>query len=69
MMSMLRPNRDPCIAVEILKAGVGISGDAQKLRRDYTLGCAGLVNLASYANQRLPPAERQKWSLAGEPKP
>ena len=66
MTLTLRPNRDPCITAEVLKAGVGISGDAQKLVRDYTLGCAGLVDLASYANQRLLLAERQKWSLGGE---
>ena len=44
---------------------MGISGDAQKLGRDYGLGCGGVVDISAAANERLPPPERQKWSLAG----
>ena len=51
--------------VEVVKAGVGISGDAQKLARDYGLRCGGLADLSEGANARLPPAQARRWSLAG----
>ena len=47
------------------KAGVGISGDSQKLMRDYGVACGGLVDLADMANERLEPGLVQRWSLAG----
>lgn len=47
------------------KAGVGISGDSQKLMRDYGVACGGLVDLADMANDRLEPGLVQRWSLAG----
>ena len=54
----------------IRKAGVGISGDAQKLMRDFGLQCEGLVDLSEEANLRLchPASGRapEKWSLASE---
>ncbi|KAK9832852.1 hypothetical protein WJX81_007824 [Elliptochloris bilobata] len=52
---------------DLAKAGVGISGDAQKLARDYPgLACAGAVCLSELANQRLSSASRppERWSLA-----
>ena len=47
------------------KAGVGISGDSQKLMRDFGVACSGLVDLADMANERLEPGLVQRWSLAG----
>ena len=55
---------------DIRKAGVGISGDAQKLMRDFGLQCAGLVDLSEEANLRMCSASSdtmpEKWSLASE---
>ena len=52
----------------IAKAGVGCSGDAQKLMRDFGLAMAGGVDLSEEANLRLcgPGAQRmpEKWSLS-----
>ena len=49
--------------------GVGISGDAHKLQRDFGVQCAGLVCLSEEANMRLCSDTNgrmtQKWSLAG----
>lgn len=59
-------NELPGRHAEVVKAGVGIGGDAQKLERDHGLGCGGLADLSAAANDRLPPAEHQKWSLAGD---
>lgn len=53
----------------LAKAGVGISGDAQKLARDFNgLACAGAVCLSDMANKRLSDAGRlpERWSLASE---
>ena len=51
------------------KIGVGISGDAHKLQRDFGVQCAGLVCLSEEANARLCNWTNgrmpQKWSLAG----
>ncbi|KAK9829092.1 hypothetical protein WJX72_003852 [[Myrmecia] bisecta] len=53
----------------LLKVGVGISGDAQKLMRDFGQDCNGLVDLSEDANARLCGVGStrcpQKWSLAG----
>lgn len=58
-----------CLLQEIKKVGVGISGDAHKLQRDFGVPCAGLICLSDEANVRLcSPANGrapQKWSLAG----
>lgn len=56
---------------DICKAGVGISGDAHKLARDYGIQVDGLLCLSEQANLRLPgpdgkPCLPQRWSLAGE---
>ncbi len=51
--------------LQVGKAGVGISGDSQKLMRDYGVACGGLVDLADMANERLEPGLVQRWSLAG----
>ncbi len=55
---------------DVKKAGVGISGDAQKLMRDFGLQCAGLVDLSEEANLRMCSASSdtmpEKWSLASE---
>ena len=48
----------------VLKAGVGIRGDALKLGRDYGIQVEGLVCLADAAHLRLPGLP-QRWSLAG----
>lgn len=49
--------------------GVGISGDAHKLHRDFGVQCVGLVCLSEAANVRLCSFANgrmsQKWSLAG----
>ena len=49
---------------------MGISGDAQKLMRDFGLQCDGLVDLSEEANLRVchPGSGRtpEKWSLASE---
>lgn len=55
---------------DILKAGVGIHGDAIKLATDYGIEVKGLVCLAEQANMRLkgPGGDRivpQGWSLKG----
>ena len=54
---------------EIKKIGVGISGDAHKLHRDFGVQCVGLVCLSEEANVRLCSSANgrmpQKWSLAG----
>lgn len=51
------------------KIGVGISGDAHKLHRDFGMQCVGLVCLSEEANVRLCSSANgrmpQKWSLAG----
>lgn len=52
-----------------MKAGVGISGDAQKLMRDFGLQCQGLVDLSEEANLRMCHAASGKWSLASEHSP
>lgn len=49
-----------------LKAGVGISGDAQKLFRDFGLEMGGLVDLSEEANLRLADPDTSRWSLAGD---
>ncbi|KAK9917730.1 hypothetical protein WJX75_007618 [Coccomyxa subellipsoidea] len=53
---------------EVRKAGVGCSGDAQKLMRDFGVACKGMVDLSEEANLRLcgPGSSRlpEKWSLA-----
>ncbi|EIE27670.1 ribonuclease H-like protein [Coccomyxa subellipsoidea C-169] len=53
---------------ELKKAGVGCCGDAQKLMRDFSVACEGMVDLSEEANLRLcgPSSARQpeKWSLA-----
>ncbi len=53
---------------ELKKAGVGCCGDAQKLMRDFSVACEGMVDLSEEANLRLcgPGSARQpeKWSLA-----
>ena len=58
---------------DVRKAGVGISGDAQKLMRDFGLQCAGLVDLSEEANLRMCSASfgttPEKWSLASESSP
>ena len=58
---------------DVKKAGVGISGDAQKLMRDFGLQCAGLVDLSEETNLRLRSAPSgavpEKWSLASKPPP
>ncbi|CAK0738070.1 hypothetical protein CVIRNUC_000989 [Coccomyxa viridis] len=55
-------------SADVKKAGVGISGDAQKLMRDFGLQCAGLVDLSEEANLRMCSASSdtmpEKWSLA-----
>ncbi|KAL0047414.1 hypothetical protein WJX82_002778 [Trebouxia sp. C0006] len=54
---------------EMKKIGVGISGDAHKLHRDFGVQCVGLVCLSEEANVRLCSSANgrmpQKWSLAG----
>ncbi len=51
----------------LAKAGVGVTGDVQKLARDFPgLACAGAVCLSNLANQRLP-SQPERWSLAREP--
>lgn len=54
---------------EMKKIGVGISGDAHKLHRDFGVQCVGLVCLSEAANVRLCSSANgrmsQKWSLAG----
>lgn len=56
---------------DIAKAGVGSSGDAQKLMRDFGVACAGMVDLSEEANLRLcgPGSVRlpEKWSLSRAP--
>ena len=57
---------------DVRKAGVGISGDAQKLMRDFGLQCAGLVDLSEEANLRMCASSDtmpEKWSLASESPP
>ena len=58
---------------DVKKAGVGISGDGQKLMRDFGLQCAGLVDLSEEANLRMcsnpSGAMPEKWSLASESPP
>ena len=58
---------------DVKKAGVGISGDAQKLMRDFGLQCAGLVDLSEEANSRTCSAASgavpEKWSLASKQPP
>lgn len=53
----------------VKKIGVGISGDAHKLQRDFGVQCAGLICLSEEANARLCNWSNgrmpQKWSLAG----
>ncbi len=55
---------------EMKKIGVGISGDAHKLHRDFGVQCVGLVCLSEEANVRLCSSANgrmpQKWSLAGK---
>ena len=52
---------------------MGISGDAQKLMRDFGLQCAGLIDLSEEANLRMcstsPDTMPEKWSLASESPP
>eukprot|EP00884_Botryococcus_braunii_P005842 jgi/Botrbrau1/15259/Bobra.0382s0001.1 len=52
---------------ELLKVGVGILQDAQKLWRDYGVECNGLCCLSEEANLRLASSlsSFSKWSLAG----
>ncbi|KAL0037504.1 hypothetical protein WJX77_000402 [Trebouxia sp. C0004] len=54
---------------KIKKIGVGISGDAHKLHRDFGVQCVSLVCLSEEANVRLCSSGNgrmpQKWSLAG----
>ena len=70
IMSSFNPMLQPqtCPARQgLAKAGVGITGDMQKLARDFPgLDCASAVCLSSLANQRLnvPP---ERWSLARTP--
>ena len=49
---------------------MGISGDAQKLMRDFGLQCDGVVDLSEEANLRMcrPGSGRtpEKWGLASE---
>ncbi|GAQ88863.1 Werner syndrome-like exonuclease [Klebsormidium nitens] len=46
------------------KAGAGIYGDAQKLRRDFGVSMGGLRDLSDLANERLQPKDGpRKWSL------
>jgi hypothetical protein len=57
----------PAVLQEILKVGVGIVGDAQKLMRDFGLDARGLVDLSDEANVRLDAIlVNRRWSLAGE---
>ena len=46
-----------------VQAGVGISNDALKLRRDYGLRCAGLLDLSQLAARALADGARP-WCLA-----
>lgn len=57
----------------ILKSGIGIKGDAQKLLTDYGLRIDGMLDLSDYANERLdmqttmavpPTVPFRNWSLA-----
>lgn len=54
----------------VKKIGIGISGDAHKLQRDFGVQSAGLVCLSEEANARLCNWTNgrmpQKWSLAGQ---
>lgn len=43
----------PCDRAPRAQAGVGISNDALKLRRDYGLRCAGLLDLSQLAARTL----------------
>ena len=47
----------------LVQAGVGISNDALKLRRDYGLRCAGLLDLSQLAARALADGARP-WCLA-----
>jgi hypothetical protein len=55
---------------DIKKAGVGCSGDAQKLMRDFGLACQGMFDLGEEANLRMcgPNLGRlpEHWSLSSK---
>lgn len=53
---------------DIHKLGVGISGDAQKLQRDFGVQCSGLVCLSEEASMRLAKEQMPETrGLAGKP--
>ncbi|XP_046846797.1 Werner syndrome ATP-dependent helicase homolog [Xenia sp. Carnegie-2017] len=47
----------------ILKVGVGIHNDMQKLKKDFEINANGYLELSDFANSKLKSSE--KWSLKG----